>query len=172
MSLKNTKLGGIDWNTPSARIKPTDLNDTFNATILQLVPIGAIFPWLKDYTNTPNLPEAWVECNGQTLSDGESVYDGQTIPDLNGNNRFLRGNSTSGGTGGESEHTLTENEMPIHNHSVSMNNYGAVTYSSDDEAVSNDAGSHYTTPTGNTGGDATHENKPPYYEVVFIIRIK
>ena len=61
-----------------------------------LVPVGAIIPWVKDLTNTPSLPEGWVECNGQTLSDTESVYDGQTIPDLNSSNRFLRGNTSSG----------------------------------------------------------------------------
>lgn len=30
MAIKNTKLGGTDFNTPSDRIKPTDLNDTFD----------------------------------------------------------------------------------------------------------------------------------------------
>lgn len=30
MTVKNTLLGGNDWATPSDRIKPTDLNDTFN----------------------------------------------------------------------------------------------------------------------------------------------
>jgi len=30
MAIKNTKLGGTDWSTPSARIKPTDLNDTMD----------------------------------------------------------------------------------------------------------------------------------------------
>jgi hypothetical protein len=28
--IRNTKLGGTDWSTPSARIKPSDLNDTFD----------------------------------------------------------------------------------------------------------------------------------------------
>ncbi len=66
-----------------------------------LAPIGSIVAWLKSYANTPALPSGWVECNGQTLSDADSVYNGQAIPNLNGDNRFLRGNSTSGGTGGE-----------------------------------------------------------------------
>jgi hypothetical protein len=30
MAIKNTKLGGTDWDTPSARVKPTDLNDTLD----------------------------------------------------------------------------------------------------------------------------------------------
>jgi len=31
MAVKNTILGGTDFTTPDARIKPTDLNDTFDA---------------------------------------------------------------------------------------------------------------------------------------------
>ena len=60
------------------------------------VPIGAILPWHKSFTNTPALPSGFVECNGQTLSDAGSVYNGQTIPNLNGDARFIRGGSTSG----------------------------------------------------------------------------
>jgi hypothetical protein len=30
MAVKNNKIGGTDWSTPSARIKPTDLNDTID----------------------------------------------------------------------------------------------------------------------------------------------
>jgi hypothetical protein len=32
MVIKNLKLGGSDFSTPSARVKPTDLNDTFDAS--------------------------------------------------------------------------------------------------------------------------------------------
>jgi hypothetical protein len=77
-------------------------------------PIGAIIAWHKSFTNTPTLPSNWVECNGQTLSDAESVYNGQVIPNLNGaaaganlsngdnlgktGDVFLRGDETSGVT--------------------------------------------------------------------------
>jgi hypothetical protein len=49
-----------------------------------LIPVGVILPWHKSFPNTPALLANWVECNGQTLSDSESVYDGQVIPNLNG----------------------------------------------------------------------------------------
>jgi len=43
MAIKNTKLGGTDWDTPSARVKPTDLNDTFDASARWLDAIGITF---------------------------------------------------------------------------------------------------------------------------------
>lgn len=69
------------------------------------VPIGGVVSWLKDLTGVPNLAEGWVECDGSVLVDALSPLNGQTIPDLNGDNRFLRGDSTSGGTGGGENHT-------------------------------------------------------------------
>lgn len=32
--IRNTKLGGTDWETPTARIKPTDLNDTIDGVLI------------------------------------------------------------------------------------------------------------------------------------------
>lgn len=57
---------------------------------------------------TPKLSSDWVECNGQTLSDISSPYDGEVIPDLNAQGRFLRGNSISG--------IMQNDAMATHNH--------------------------------------------------------
>ncbi|MBL8034580.1 MAG: hypothetical protein JNJ69_12825 [Leptospiraceae bacterium] len=74
-------------------------------------PIGTILAWHKSLTGTPGLPASgeWVECNGQTLSDAQSPYNTQVIPNLNGDaaganspgqtaklSMFLRGGLTSG----------------------------------------------------------------------------
>src|SRR4051812_14413522 len=61
-----------------------------------LVPIGVAYPWFKSMPGVPALPANFVECNGQTLSDGESPLDTQTIPDLNTTQSFLRGATASG----------------------------------------------------------------------------
>lgn len=61
-----------------------------------LVPVGAIVAWHKSFSNTPSLPSEFMECNGQQVTDAGSVYYGQTLPDLNGDERFLRGSSSSG----------------------------------------------------------------------------
>jgi len=44
----------------------------------------------------PELPENWLECDGSTVDDGESPIDGLTLPDINGDERFLRGGPTAG----------------------------------------------------------------------------
>ncbi len=111
-------------------------------------PIGAILPWAKSLAGVPALPTGWVECNGQTLSDAASPLNGQVIPNLNGENRFLRGNATSGGTGGAASHYHT------------CNSGVAITAGSDGYAWDNNA----------TTTDAS--NEPPYHDVVWIMRVK
>lgn len=148
--------------TPSA-------SATASSTII--APIGTIMAWLKSYTNTPQtLPTGWVECDGAILSDADSVYDGQVIPNLNGNNNFVRGNSTSGGTGGSSTHTLTLTEIPAHSHNVIVN----ISSGSSNGVVKEigDAAGQAPSTTMSQGGGGAHENKPPYYNVVWIIRVK
>lgn len=75
-----------------------------------ITPIGAIMALHKDLSGVPALPGKWLECNGQTISDSESPLNGQTLPDLNGENRFLRGGSTSG--------TLQDDAFQGHHHSA------------------------------------------------------
>jgi len=70
-------------------------------------PLGSIIAWHKNLSSTPGLPDGWVECNGQTISDAMSPYNGVAVPNLNSNvtstfggtsggGRFLRGATTSG----------------------------------------------------------------------------
>lgn len=111
-----------------------------------LVPIGAIIPWAKSFNNVPSIPDAWLECDGSVISDSESPMNGETLPDLNGNNNFLRGNTTSGGTGG------------------STSTGGAT-----------GAGQFDDNADGALPNMALHVhsgNEPPFYDVVWIMRIK
>jgi len=80
-----------------------------------LVPVGVTVALLKSLTGCPALPTEFVECNGQTLTDADSPFNSVVIPDLNAYNggspggvqRFLRGKTTSGGTGGADDHRHT-----------------------------------------------------------------
>ena len=150
-----------------------------------LSPIGSIVAWLKSYTNTPQtLPTGWVECAGQTLSDADSVYNGQVIPDLNGDNRFLRGNATSGGTGGSA--TMAHGHGPgtlelFSDQSFADDASGARIMedregNGDLHVIGNNTGNiaHVCKRDleGTSAGASNDENKPPYYNVVWIMRIK
>jgi len=154
--------------------KQSDVRETATADLIsgQKVPVGAILAWWKSNAKTPSIPSGFVECNGQVLSDAESVFDGETLPALNNNNRFLRGNVTSGGTGGSSTHTLITAEMPAHTHQIGSKNYDIERVGDATRKIIYNYPEDYARTTTSTGGDGAHENKPPYFNVVWIIRIK
>lgn len=143
------------------------LGGTTGVSSFGMVPIGGIIAWMKSISGVPALPGEFVECNGGTVSDAASPINGQTIPTLNsGTNRMLRGNTTSGSTGGADTHTLTEAEMPAHTHTVQR----AVSASFGTGGVS--GAKPDSDVTGSTGSGNAHNNLPGYTEVVWIMRIK
>ena len=116
-----------------------------------IVPIGCIIPWLKSFVGVPtlatqNVPTIFLECDGSVISDSDSPLNGQTLPNLNGDHRFVRGNSTSGGTGGSTS-TSGNSSWEL----FCRANYNR-----------NAAQSSHS----HTG------NEPPYYNVVWLMRVK
>jgi len=67
-----------------------------------ITPMGSIIPWLKTLTNTPTLPSNWVECDGTVISDVSSLMNGFTLPLLNGSTEdtkcFVRGGDVVDGS--------------------------------------------------------------------------
>ena len=153
------------------------------------VPVGGVIMWTK---TTP--PEGgswssyksahWAICNGQN-----------NTPDLRG--RFVVGvnNSTTGSgsgsayyfkdTGGEATHKLSLSEMPKHDHSFTQyaEGYESARDGSLEEVVRwNSHSEHkskkvWTTYAGGSndlgeGESVAHENRPPYYALYYIMRIK
>jgi len=193
--LAGSSLGVSGLNPVVDRLN--SISDT-NAVILPAVttpitPIGTIVAWLKSFTNTPSLPDGWVECDGSVLSDAESVYNGQTLPDLNGDNRFLRGNSTSGGTGGGETHTHGDGSYQLKLGDgyglQGTTGVGRIVTTESPEGSSIATTDGFTTEdriTGGTGTDkywagasavvegtsAASSTLPTYYNVVWIMRIK
>jgi hypothetical protein len=168
MTTKTTNLGGTDW-ADGGVLYAADQNDTIKAC--GYVPIGAILPWAKTITGVPALlSTSFVECNGQTLSDAGSLLNGQVIPNLNGAaggaalsdgqkyQRFLRGAATSGGSGGANQANLA------HTHSANLPN----------NVLSSGASYGNNSGTLNTDSQlsATQSLLNPYYEIVWIMRVK
>ena len=150
-----------------------DYNDDIDKTT---PPIGAMIPWLKSFTSVPQtLPSGWVVCDGSVISDAESVLDGETLPDLNGNNQFVRGNTTSGGTGGVASVS--------HNHQWASDSGGSFSLdivsadggeASDTFASNGSTKIAFTTtwPASLYTKNTTVPTEPPFFDVVWILRIK
>ena len=128
------------------------------------VPIGAILMW-SGATNA--IPDGWALCNGQNGT-----------PDLR--NRFIVGAGsayTVAATGGVDTVTLTTNQIPSHNHGdgnfTRLLQYSNGDHTSDntDSSSSEPDITHYGTLQP-AGGGQSHENRPPYYALAYIMRVQ
>lgn len=118
-------------------------------------------PLAGDTYDKDDYPELWLALDSQ-FKDSTTF----TLPDLA--DLFLTASGATyalGDTGGEEEHTLAESELPSHTHTytppqltLDIRSVGAPTVSA---AVIGPP-----TPTGSTGDDGAHENRPPYYAVI------
>jgi len=133
------------------------------------MPPGTIVMWWGEITN---IPTGWALCDGQ---DGR--------PDLRGRFPVGAGAGTAGSynmgqTGGSTNVTLTVDQLPSHNHKLqnvggglcvdggrgNKTHYMERKYSD---------GWDWTNPTTDVaGGGQAHENRPPYFGIYFIIRVK
>ena len=161
MAVRNTLFGGGTSNWTSGDIATvTDLNDTFgtlgtaliNATNSLTVPIGTIIMWHKSLVGIPTLPSGWCECDGSVLSDAASPMNGNTLPSLETTRLFLRGNSTSGGTGGSATHSHTYSQTST-------------------ESVYSPSPIAYNATYSASGSTDSQNNEPPYILMVPIIRV-
>lgn len=121
------------------------------ASIKNPFPVGAIYMSV-DGTLSPDIifGGTWERIGGRFLLGADSTY-------------------AAGSTGGEAAHTLTENEIPSHNHytwakdlinSASINNG---TGSAIDNVVQSQSNKNYATDS--VGGGQAHNNMPPYLAV-------
>ena len=135
------------------------------------IPVGGIIMWSG---SASNVPDGWKLCNGS-----------YNTPDLR--NRFIVGAGDEygvGHTGGQKQVTLTTNEMPRHYHEYvgddqlrniesgcsTLMRYTSTRYDAD----SRTGGNYYSGVFGTSyaGSGQAHENRPPYYALCFIMRVK
>lgn len=108
--------------------------------------------------------------NGRRLTTTEGFF---RLPDLR--SRFVVGQNAGdddykevGAIGGEKTHRLSVEELPAHSHTLHTVPWGR-RFTGGGSANQLDAGEG---ATGNTGGNRAHENRPPYYALAYIMRVK
>ena len=142
-------------------------------------------------------PAGWLVCDGRAVSRGtyaalfaaigtsNGAGDGSTTFNLpDGRGRALIGAGTGtgltaralGAKGGEETHTLTGPEAPSHNHSPVQTGGGGWAATLFSQAAQTAPGAAYAAVNGtidvtNTvGGDAPHNNMPPFVAVNVLIK--
>ncbi len=145
-------------------------------------------------------PRGWALCNGQTLPINQNqalfsllgtTYGGNgttnfQLPNLQSRVPIHQGAGFSlGQVGGEVAHTLSQSEMPAHNHFVAASNDSNVnnTTSAPNNFYGKPADDSQLYFTGvpdsamaatlsNTGGSQPHENRQPYLGLTFCIALQ
>ena len=108
------------------------------------------------------IPSGFVLCDGNN-----------STPNLSG--RFVVGYDASNSdydvndTGGSESVTLTVNQIPAHTHNINL----AVTAFYQEPrnfGVGTDGSANNSEDTGSTGGGQSHENRPPFYALCYIMK--
>jgi len=134
------------------------------------------------------IPDDYRLCNGDTVTSaqypglayslGKETEESFSLPDLR--RRFIVGydSSVNSGyntmweTGGVEKVTLTSEQMPVHSHKISFidEKWGD---NANSRPFPNPAGtSGYSANTAAEGGGQEHENRPPFYVLAYVIKVK
>jgi len=167
------KIGGTAVTSTAAELNimdgvtatATEINLLAGKTTLETFPVGGIILWSG---TVAAIPTGWALCDGTNGT-----------PDLTG--KFVvHADADSGGTydvgdtGGADSVTLTTSQIPSHTHSYT-DSY--VLQSSLNPGIDIDFNATTWNPngllnktTGSTGSGSSHENRPPYYALAYIMK--
>lgn len=114
-----------------------------------IYPVGSIYMSVDSTSPATRFGGTWTQLKDRFLLSAGDTYN-------------------AGATGGETNHTLTTNEMPSHNHDTIIHNHqvdgGKYNVSRVQWESGNDA-TFSTISTERTGGGQSHNNMPPYLVV-------
>lgn len=155
------------------------------------IPVGTVLAWPG--TAVPS--DSYMFCEGQSLAKADhaalfavvgTLYGGDSstfrLPDLRG--RFIAGRGTGdyatpGSKGGQEKVTLTaaQSGLPEHNHTYLLNTYSGQTAENLADRLRRGAGNHFsyrqrTDAAAAKNAAQSHENRPPYIVMNYIIKVK
>lgn len=139
--------GLVYYRTPPELL--ADLGTQTLDQILRLVyPVGSIYMSINNVSPATLFGGKWVQIKGRFLLGASDVYKANT-------------------TGGEVAHTLTNDEMPNHKHSIWFPNSGGEQSAEIGYPEAGSKNTYYAeaSKTSGTGGGAAHNNMPPYLVV-------
>jgi microcystin-dependent protein len=143
----------------------TEINLLAGKTTLETFPVGGIIMWSG---TVAAIPTGWALCDG---TNGTPNLTGKFVVHADADSG---GTYDVGDTGGADSVTLTTSQIPSHTHSYTDSyvlqsalvpgidiDYNSNTY--------NPNGSLSKT-TGSAGSGGSHENRPPYYALAYIMK--
>lgn len=155
------------------------------------IPVGTLLVWPG--TAVPS--DSYMFCEGQSLAKEDypalaavlgTLYGGDSstfrLPDLRG--RFIAGRGSGdyaspGTKGGQEKVTLTaaQSGLPTHSHTYLLNTYSGQMAENQADRLRRGAGNHFQyrlTTDAAAAKDAaqSHENRPPYIVMNYIIKVK
>lgn len=138
------------------------------------------FQEVKDWTNSniSEVPSGGIMMNtndGGSIPPGFVLCDGNNgTPDLRG--KYVKGASGTGDegtTGGSNTITLSESEMPSHDHKIDISDINSDSDHSGRDNASAGGGQHqidHSYGSGSAGGDGAHPNEPEYMELRYMMK--
>ena len=124
-------------------------------------PVGSIYMSVDNTSPASFLGGTWEQILGKFLLSSDDVLTDGTITTAGSYHVYS--------SGGEATHTLKENEIPSHKHTIEGQKNDSAGYHHKGSQVGHpgitDGGDYWSKATTATGGGKPHNNMPPYYTV-------
>ena len=149
----------VDTNTTNITTNTNDITNIKNEikNLQDAMPIGSIIMFNG---KAEEIPSGWAICDG--TNGTPNLID-----------RFILASTYCGGTGGASQVTLTVSQLPPHKHKVAKCWYGKADNANDRQVVRWDetVDTNSQVWTGETGLGMPIDIMPPYYRLIYIMKI-